>query len=55
MSPEVGLSSVIAKRRTVVFPEPLGPIRVTFSPGMMSRSRSIRTWLGPKALDTLVN
>ena len=39
--------------RIVVLPEPLGPIRVTFSPAAMSISRLSRTVWSPYRLTTL--
>ena len=53
MWPSVRVSSVISRRRIVVLPEPLGPIRVTFSPAAMSISRLSRTVWSPYRLTTL--
>src|SRR5690606_26563721 len=45
-------SSVMSRRRMVVLPEPLGPIRVTRSPALMSRFSPLRTTLSPNFLTT---
>jgi hypothetical protein len=39
----------------VVFPEPLGPIKVTLSPAATLRSKPVMTEFAPKDFDTLAN
>src|SRR5690606_16560330 len=46
-------SRVISRRRIVVFPDPLGPIKVTCSPGLTWKSSSRRTVTSPNRLTTL--
>src|SRR6478735_6611409 len=54
-TPSVTRSSVISSRRIVVFPEPLGPIRVTRSPGATARSSPSRTVWSPNRFVTRAN
>src|SRR5438874_10418023 len=55
MIPALGRSSVMSSRKIVVFPEPLGPMTASFSPGGTSRSNSFRTFVVPKDLETRSN
>src|SRR5580765_8720309 len=43
MEPDVGLRSPTRARRSVLFPQPLGPRRATTSPELMARETSLRT------------
>src|SRR5438046_1507993 len=55
MIPAFGRSSVMSSRKIVVFPEPLGPMTASFSPGGTSSSNSFRTFVVPKDLETRSN
>src|SRR5690606_29172092 len=44
----------MTRRRIVVLPEPLGPIRVTRSPLRTTKSRSCNTTWSPKRFSTLL-
>ena len=50
--PEVGWSSVPRMLRSVLFPQPLGPVTAMVSPGRMVRETSLRTcWTGAPGAD----
>ena len=50
--PEVGWSSVPRMLRSVLFPQPLGPVTAMVSPGRMVRETSLRTcWMGAPGAD----
>src|SRR5262245_35115020 len=53
IEPDVTFSNVISNRRIVVLPDPLGPMRVTRSPGATLKSRSRSTVRLPNLLTTL--
>src|SRR5699024_9348567 len=53
--PLVSSSSVITRRRIVVLPEPLGPMRVTRSPGATVKLRFLSTVFLPKLFSTSLN
>src|SRR6266478_8841708 len=54
ISPLVYFSSPLKQRKSVLLPEPLGPISATTSLLCTSKSTSLRTCLSPKYLFTLV-
>ena len=47
MSPESGCSRVMSVRSSVDFPDPLGPMIATFSPGAISTFSLSSTFTGP--------
>ena len=48
--PEVGVSKAAIARRKVVFPHPLGPMKLTNSPAPMVRFTSFNACTGPSAV-----
>src|SRR5450756_308483 len=53
--PDFGRSSMSIRRKIVVFPEPLGPIKVKISPSLTENDTSFRTRFSPKFTTTCSN